>query len=387
MSKPLTIVMVHQGAELYGSDRSFLSALAALRERHPDALIDVVLPEPGPLVDLVARYASRIQYDENGVLRKKKLKARPFRTLKDMAFSWQRFRRMFANYDICYVNTVVCVAAIMALRLRQRGGYVHVREIPSKLALRVFNAMLKLSHASLIYNSNATAGAFGLPGTVIHNGVEVRGDVTSAEPRSVRPLRLAIIGRINPWKGQQFVLDALATLGRALPVEIRIVGAVFPGYEALLSQLQHAAANCAQRVEISGFTDDPSVHYQWADFALVPSTLPEPFGRVAVESFAMKRPVIAAAHGGLQEIVVDGVNGFLFQPADDRDFVRTLERAVATRATEYVAMAEAARQAYLDSFTERSYMNAIVNCITPDDGQKPMPDQAPVASTATGIPQ
>lgn len=356
--------MIHQGAELYGSDRSFLSALNAMRDRHPDAVIDVVLPEPGPLVDHVARHASRILYDEYGVLRKKKLKGRPLRTTVNMWRTWLRYRRMFRRYDICYVNTVVCVAAIAALRGRRGGAYVHVREIPSGMAARVFRTLLGFSRAALIYNSQATAAAFRLPGTVIHNGVEVYGRAAPVIERADRSLRLVIIGRINPWKGQQFVLDALRTRGRALPVEVRIVGDVFPGYEAVLDRLRETAAACELTVKIEGFTNDPAKHYAWADFVVVPSILPEPFGRVAIESFACGRPVIASAAGGLTEIVTDGVTGFLFEPNSAEAFVDVLARALATNADEYASMADAARQAYLGRFTERSYMTAIAQIVS-----------------------
>jgi glycosyltransferase involved in cell wall biosynthesis len=56
----------------------------------------------------------------------------------------------------------------------------------------------------------------------------------------------------------------------------------------------------------------------WAasQIAVVPSTEPEPFGRVAIEAMAHSLPVVAAAHGGLTEIVVDGQTGHLVAPAD-----------------------------------------------------------------------
>ncbi|HEX7907019.1 MAG TPA: glycosyltransferase family 4 protein [Paraburkholderia sp.] len=370
MSTSLAIVMVHQGAELYGSDRSFVSALCALRERHPHATIDVVLPEPGPIVDHVARYASRILYNGYGVLRKKELEARPWQTCRRMIAAWLDYRRMFRSYQICYVNTVVCVAAIAALRRQRAGTYVHVREIPSSFALGCFRALLKVSRASLIYNSWATAEAFALPGVVIHNGVDVAGPVARVDAMQNRTLRLAIIGRINQWKGQQFVLDALSTLGRRLPVKVRIVGDVFPGYEELLETLRETAKKCTQTVEIEGFTNDPAAHFAWADFVVVPSVLPEPFGRVAIESFASGRPVIAAAAGGLQEIVTDGVDGFLFVPGDMTDFIRVVERALATTHDAFAEMAEAAQQKYLSAFTVQTYMHSVADTV------QPLPDNA-----------
>jgi len=365
MSASLAILMVHQGAELYGSDRSFASALEALRERHPQAVIDVVLPEAGPIVDHVARYANRIFYNAHGVLRKKELKARPWHTIWSMATAWREYRRMFRSYQICYVNTVVCVAAIAGLRGQCAGTYVHVREIPSLLTCRIFRALLKFSRASLIYNSHATAAAFALPGTVIHNGVDVAGPVVRAHAAQGRDLRLAIIGRINPWKGQQFVLDALSTVGRMLPIQVRIVGDVFPGYEILLDKLRETARLCAQSVEIEGFTNDPGVHFAWADFVVVPSVQPEPFGRVAIESFASGRPVIASASGGLQEIVTDGVNGFLFTPGDKDDLLRAIERALAITPDAYADMAKAAREEYVGSFTVQTYMRSLADTVQP----------------------
>ncbi|TDY17035.1 glycosyltransferase involved in cell wall biosynthesis [Paraburkholderia sp. BL6665CI2N2] len=372
MSTSLAIVMIHQGSELYGSDRSFVSALCALRERHPDAVIDVVLPEAGPIVDHVVGYASRIIYNSNGVLRKKELKARPWQTCRRMIEAWLGYRSMFPSYQICYVNTVVCVAAIAALRGQRAGAYVHVREIPSSLACRVFRALLRFSRAGLIYNSHATAAAFALPGDVIHNGVDVAGPIAVADAPQNRTKRLAIIGRINPWKGQQFVLDALSMLGRALPVHVRIVGDVFPGYEGLLVSLRETAKTCTQSVEIEGFTSDPGAHFAWADFLVVPSVQPEPFGRVAIESFAYGRPVIAAATGGLQEIVTDGVNGFLFAPGDMRDFLRVVSRALAMTHDAYADMANAAREKYLSAFTVKTYMRSVADTVQPllDDSRR-----------------
>lgn len=365
MNERLNILMIHQGAELYGSDRSFVSAVRALRERHPFAIIDVVLPKPGPVVGQLQPYVTRIIFKPRGILRKMELKASPWRTLQSIASAWLEYRRMFRAYDICYVNTIVCISAIAALRSQKSAAYVHVREIPSSLACRVFRVLLRFSRVQLIYNSAATAVAFGLPGTVIHNGVDAPSCVQSIVRRYSRLTRVVVLGRVNPWKGQQFVLDALTTLGHSIPIHLRIVGDVYPGYESLLEKLRETAASCRQAVEIEGFTDDPTAHFEWADFVLVPSIQPEPFGRVAIESFAMGRPVIAAAAGGLREIVVEGVTGFLFAPGNAREFICTLERALATTPDNYTAMSTAACEDYQRRFTVQSYMRAISDVVLP----------------------
>ena len=57
----------------------------------------------------------------------------------------------------------------------------------------------------------------------------------------------------------------------------------------------------------------------------MPSRL-EPFGNVAVEGSASGRPVIAAAVGGLPEIVEDGVTGSLVPPDDAAQLALAIHR-------------------------------------------------------------
>jgi glycosyltransferase involved in cell wall biosynthesis len=51
-------------------------------------------------------------------------------------------------------------------------------------------------------------------------------------------------------------------------------------------------------------------------FTVAPSLLPESFGIVALEAAAAGKPTIAAAHGGLRDVVVDGETGLLVPPGD-----------------------------------------------------------------------
>jgi UDP-glucose:tetrahydrobiopterin glucosyltransferase len=53
----------------------------------------------------------------------------------------------------------------------------------------------------------------------------------------------------------------------------------------------------------------------------------EPFGMVAAEAQAAGTPVVAAARGGLPEVVRDGVTGFLVDPGDARAAAAAVERA------------------------------------------------------------
>ncbi|MEK6942281.1 MAG: glycosyltransferase family 4 protein [archaeon] len=62
--------------------------------------------------------------------------------------------------------------------------------------------------------------------------------------------------------------------------------------------------------------------YNACDIVVFPSVWQEPFGRVAVEAMAAKKPVIASNVGGITETVEDGKNGFLILPNDINEWVK-----------------------------------------------------------------
>ena len=109
-----------------------------------------------------------------------------------------------------------------------------------------------------------------------------------------------------------------------------IVGDAGPGLEDLPAQLK---AQVASTCPVEYFTFLPFINDVWpvwfgTDIAVVPSTEPEPFGMVAIEAMAAGVPVIAAAHGGLLDIVVDEETGLLFSPRRSTTLADALERLV-----------------------------------------------------------
>ncbi|MBW1972734.1 MAG: glycosyltransferase family 4 protein [Deltaproteobacteria bacterium] len=70
------------------------------------------------------------------------------------------------------------------------------------------------------------------------------------------------------------------------------------------------------KIRLIPFVKDIEEIYHLSDIIVVPSTEPESFGLTAVEAMAAKKPVVASAHGGLLDIVIDGETGILVPPND-----------------------------------------------------------------------
>jgi glycosyltransferase involved in cell wall biosynthesis len=67
------------------------------------------------------------------------------------------------------------------------------------------------------------------------------------------------------------------------------------------------------------------------DIFVLPSTKPEPFGRVTVEAMTQGRAVIATNHGGTVELIEDGVTGMLVPPSDPKSLAAAIELLLADR--------------------------------------------------------
>lgn len=72
--------------------------------------------------------------------------------------------------------------------------------------------------------------------------------------------------------------------------------------------------------------------YASADAFIFPSRT-ETLGLVLLEAMAAGCPVVAANSGGIPDIVTDGVNGYLFDPADEQGAIEATRKLLATQAT------------------------------------------------------
>jgi 1,4-alpha-glucan branching enzyme len=119
------------------------------------------------------------------------------------------------------------------------------------------------------------------------------------------------IGRLVYEKGIQILINAMPAIISEIPNARLVIAGSGPMEQELRSQ----AAYLGDRVWFAGFVDDAyrSQLYQAADVCVIPS-LYEPFGIVALEAMAHRKPLVLSDTGGLAEIIRHGIDGFKALP-------------------------------------------------------------------------
>ncbi len=166
--------------------------------------------------------------------------------------------------------------------------------------------------------ARAQAGMFpARPTLVIPAGAApAAGDAPAAATLELPPgdTVIGIVGRLQPWKGQDRLLGAQAMLrDRGHHVHLVIVGGdaygLSPEYAASLPGLV-AGLGLTEHVTMTGEVADARPFIERLD-VLVNASDPEPFGIVLLEGMAAAVPVVAVDAGGPAEIVERGKTGML----------------------------------------------------------------------------
>lgn len=170
---------------------------------------------------------------------------------------------------------------------------------------------------------------------------------------------LLFVGRIQPLKGLDVAVAALAALDRTDAELVVVGGASGVDGPGEVERVRHLVADLGVTTKVRFVEPQPhhllSSWYRAADVVLVPSRS-ESFGLVALEAAACGRPVVAASVGGLRTIVDHGRTGYLVEDRrpeafaawvaailDDPVLAASLGRQARARAAGYTWSTAAAR--------------------------------------------
>jgi glycosyltransferase involved in cell wall biosynthesis len=334
---PARVLLVHSSSDRYGSDRQLLLIAAGLDPARYRPL--VILPGSGPLAEDLDSAGVQTMIRPLAVLR------RAFVSPPGMARLGARVAadtiglgRLVRAHRISLVhsNTSVILSGAAAAWAAGVPHAFSVREIYSDFA-RFWPSYRRflLTAGALCCVSEATRAQFAdnPRARVLYDGVSppVRADREAARRElglSAEAFVCAVLGRISSWKGQDVLARALAgpVLSDAGTIGL-VAGDAWPGQERHERDLESLAQRLGlgERLRMLGFRSDTANLYGAADVVVVPSTQPDPLPNVALEAAACGCCVVAAAHGGLPEIVRDGRTGRLFAPGQPESLAAVLE--------------------------------------------------------------
>ena len=139
-------------------------------------------------------------------------------------------------------------------------------------------------------------------------------------------------GRLTYWKGQEKFIEAL---------NILIEDYNFTNFHAVLLGSDQGRKvyskklfslverySLSKKISFVNHCAEMPLAYSLADVVVSASIEPEAFGRVAVESQSMGKPIIASNIGGSKETVLNKKTGFLYKYDDPRELAKSLNTVI-----------------------------------------------------------
>ncbi|TWT34567.1 glycosyltransferase family 4 protein [Blastopirellula retiformator] len=340
-NSPLRVLLFSHSATLtHGGGRSFSELLAELCPQ-ADIEVSVVVPECGPL-EQSAKHLGAAVFNFSELVPNVE-----FSELWWCGSSLDASRRIWdgqrmidcvgrladaigCTFDVVYSNTSVCPWGAFFAAKAGLPHVWHLRELVDRDFGWMFYAGKQFTYAvveslseEVIVNSDFLAAAVApyMPNcsvVPIPNGPLAEGwleDPPSGVIVGDGPLKLALVGRMNPHKGQLDAVVALAHLrNRHIDCELHLFGEADREYERLLIR-RSRRLGISDAVKFRGISDDPRSAFCECHIALVCSHF-EAFGRVTVEAMATARPIVAADGGATGDLIDNEETGLLYDVGD-----------------------------------------------------------------------
>jgi glycosyltransferase involved in cell wall biosynthesis len=235
-----------------------------------------------------------------------------------------------------------------------RGGETHfdLSVVQRKRLLGSFFARAITGNTTAwVANSHAIAGdlaRWAIPRERVHvipNGVEIPDDVGRQLRNGV--VHFVSMGRLDADKAVDQTIRAFAGLPDDIPAHLTILGdgPCRPELEALSRRLGQE-----KRIVFTGAVEDVAPYLQEADVYLSTS-VSEGMSNSLLEAMSRGVMPVVSRVSGADDLIEDGVSGFLFPPGDETALATRLRKSLAMTAERRRATGEVARAAIRARFT------------------------------------
>jgi glycosyltransferase involved in cell wall biosynthesis len=194
----------------------------------------------------------------------------------------------------------------------------------------------------------ADLSRWGVPRERVHaipNGIDIPED--GRRPRSNGLVRFLSMGRLDSEKRVDQTIRAFAGLPVDTPAQLTILGdgQCRPELEALSRRLGQEG-----RIVFTGAVGDVTPYLNEAD-VYVSTSVSEGMSNALLEAMSNGVMPVVSQVSGVDEIVEEGVTGFLFPPGDETAVANRLEKSLTMTVEERRATGEAAREAIRARFS------------------------------------
>ena len=249
-----------------------------------------------------------------------------------------RYRKLFNHIqpNVLYINGMSSLSMSIVGKLLRCKTICHIHDKNGKkIDGWVYSFLVKFCCDKVIFISKYVQTTYleKMPSIraksrVIYNGVNLKEVSKHCNPSSFSSgdyVTFLIVARLETQKNIIDAINALENvLKRRSSVRLLIVGDGTKRAE--LTQIIKERG-LVEAVELIGYSENVDQFYDLADVVLCPF-IGEGFGLVAVEAMAARKPIIAAADGGLLEIVEEGETGFFYTPGNYEELARKMEALI-----------------------------------------------------------
>ncbi|NOY35826.1 MAG: glycosyltransferase family 4 protein [bacterium] len=207
---------------------------------------------------------------------------------------------------------------------------------------------------------------------VIHNGIkpeeydflpreEARhklGDsISKLEIESPSEVLVGTIGELTKNKGHKLLIESIKSQFLSSNFKFLIIG--FDGGEKKNLESQIVSAGLGDKVFLVEGLPDAAKYLKAFDIFVL-SSLKEGLPYVLLEAGLAELPIAASKVGGIPEIIENGKNGILINPASADEFARAIKK-LADNSETHAKLAAAARQKILQDFSFEKMLGATIN--------------------------
>jgi glycosyltransferase involved in cell wall biosynthesis len=371
------ILYIHAGAEMYGADRILLELVNGMKSYGWKPL--VLLPNNGPLVKEFEQRGIKVEVMPFPVLRRKYFTVIGiFNYFQKLITHIQILKKMIKEKDIHLIhsNTLAVLPGLFAAKMAKVPHVWHVHEIITrpKFLNKLLSNIAGVYSDKIVAVSTAVMEHFTRTNQkaankteVIYNGIDTELFKPINDPyfgQNVLGLDpnvqiFGMIGRINRWKGQLLLLNAAEkVLKKVKNSHCLFIGGVFENEtfyrDKLIEEIKEKGLQ--DKVTVLDFQKDPENAHRYFNIFVLPSVEPDPLPTVVLEAMATSVPLVANAHGGAIEMVVNKETGFLAEVNNENELAKHIVTLLENPEMA-INMGKKGRQRVVNKFSKKRFFD------------------------------